>query len=50
MNALSRGNSGIVVLDLKPGDYVALCNVPDQSKPNGDSHVHLGMIKAFTVK
>ncbi len=50
MNALSKGNSGIVVLDLKPGDYVALCNVPDQSKPNGDSHVHLGMIKAFTVK
>ncbi len=50
MNALSKGNSGIVVLDLKPGDYVAVCNVPDQSKPNGDSHVHLGMIKAFTVK
>ncbi len=50
MNALSKGNSGIVVLDLKPGDYVAVCNVPGQSKPNGDSHVHLGMIKAFTVK
>ncbi|MDQ6603405.1 MAG: hypothetical protein M3Z19_11840 [Chloroflexota bacterium] len=50
MNALSKGNSGIVVLDLKPGDYVAACNVPDQSKPNGDSHVHLGMIKGFTVK
>ncbi len=50
MNALSTGNSGIVVLDLKPGEYVAVCNVPDQSKPNGDSHVHLGMIKAFTVK
>jgi hypothetical protein len=50
MNALSRGNSGIVVLDLTPGEYVALCNVPDQSKPNGDSHVHLGMIKGFTVK
>ena len=50
MNALSKGNSGIVVLDLMPGDYVALCYVPDQSKPNGDSHVHLGMIKGFTVK
>jgi len=33
-----------------PGDYVALCNVPDQSKPNGDPHVHLGMIKGFTVR
>ncbi|MDQ6909119.1 MAG: hypothetical protein M3176_20045 [Chloroflexota bacterium] len=50
MNALSKGNSGIVVLDLTPGEYVALCNVPDQSKPNGDPHVHLGMIKAFTVR
>jgi len=50
MNALSKGNSGIVVLDLMPGDYVALCRVRDQSKPNGDSHVHLGMIKGFTVK
>ncbi|MCA1670467.1 MAG: hypothetical protein LC793_24420, partial [Thermomicrobia bacterium] len=50
MNALTKGNSGIVVLDLMPGDYVALCNVPDQSKPNGDPHVHLGMVKAFTVR
>ncbi len=50
MNALTKGNSGIVVLDLMPGDYVALCNVPDQSKPNGDPHVHLGMIKGFTVR
>jgi hypothetical protein len=50
MNALTRGNTGIVVLDLKPGDYAAVCNVPDQSKPNGDTHLHLGMIKGFTVK
>ncbi len=50
MQALTRGNTGIVVLDLKPGDYAAICNVPDQSKPNGDSHLHLGMIKGFTVK
>ena len=50
MNALTKGNTGIVVFDLTPGNYVAICNVPDQSKPNGDSHAHLGMIKGFTVK
>ncbi len=50
MNALTKGNTGIAVFDLTPGSYVAICNVPDQSKPNGDSHAHLGMIKGFTVK
>ncbi len=50
MQAITKGVTGIVVLDLKPGNYVAVCNVPDQSKPNGDSHLHLGMIKGFTVK
>jgi hypothetical protein len=49
MNALGRGASGLAVLDLSPGDYVALCNVPDQSKQHGDSHLHLGMIKGFSV-
>jgi hypothetical protein len=50
MNALTRGMSAIAVLDLTPGNYAAICNVPDQSKPNGESHLHLGMIKGFTVK
>lgn len=50
MNGLSKGKTGIVVFDLAPGNYVAICNVPDQSKPNGDSHAHLGMIKGFTVR
>lgn len=50
MNALTKGNTGIVVFDLTPGNYAAICNVPDQSKPNGDPHSHLGMIKGFTVK
>ncbi|MDQ6908854.1 MAG: hypothetical protein M3176_18710 [Chloroflexota bacterium] len=50
MNALTKGNTGIAVFDLMPGNYVAICNVPDQSKPNGDSHAHLGMVKGFTVK
>jgi hypothetical protein len=50
MQALTRGNEGIMVLDLKAGDYVATCLIPDQSQPNGDSHLHLGMIKGLTVK
>ncbi len=50
MQALTRGNTGVVVLDLTPGEYVALCSVPDQSKPQGEPHAHLGMVKAFTVR
>jgi hypothetical protein len=50
MQGLTRGATGIVVLDLAPGNYAAICNVPDQSKPNGDSHLHLGMIKGFAVR
>ncbi len=50
MQALTRGASGIVVLDLTPGDYVALCSVPDQSKPQGEAHAHLGMVRGFTVR
>jgi hypothetical protein len=50
MNALTKGTTGITVLDLSPGNYVAVCNVPDQSMPHGDAHAHLGMIKGFTVK
>ena len=50
MQALTRGNEGILPLDLKAGDYLATCFVPDQSKPNGASHLSFGMIKGFTVK
>jgi len=50
MQALTRGNEGILPLDLKAGEYVATCLVPDQSKANGDSHLHLGMIKGFSVR
>ncbi len=46
MQGLTKGLSGILPLDLKPGNYAALCMIPDQSKPNGESHLHLGMIKA----
>jgi hypothetical protein len=37
------------VLDLPPGEYVATCDVHDQSRPDGALHAHLGMIQAFSV-
>ncbi len=49
MNGLTPGQSGLAVLDLMPGQYAAVCNVPDQSVANGASHLHLGMIKGFAV-
>ncbi len=50
MNALSHGGAGVVTLDLTPGTYAAICLIPDQSMPHGRSHLHLGMVKGFTVK
>ena len=50
MNGLSKGLDGIAVLDLKPGEYAAMCIVPDQSNPEHAPHLHLGMIKGFTVQ
>lgn len=49
MNGLTVGKMGLAVLDLTPGQYAALCNIPDQSVPNGASHLHLGMVKSFSV-
>jgi uncharacterized cupredoxin-like copper-binding protein len=48
MNGLDPGRSGYATLDLTPGDYAAICLVPDPA--SGTPHVHLGMVKAFTVR
>lgn len=48
MQALSVGKSAWLVLDLQPGNYIALCNVPDPA--SGKAHSELGMIMPFTVK
>lgn len=48
MQALSVGKSAWLSLDLQPGNYVALCNVPDPA--SGKAHTELGMIMPFTVK
>ena len=47
MNAFSVNGSGYMTLDLQPGTYVAICNVPDPA--SGVAHSHLGMIRQITV-
>ena len=47
MQALASGLRGWVVLDLEPGEYLAVCFVPDPA--SGQPHTMLGMITAFTV-
>jgi hypothetical protein len=47
MNGLSAGVDGFMTVDLKPGEYVAICNIPDPA--SGWPHSRLGMIRAFTV-
>jgi hypothetical protein len=48
MNGLSQGVDNYMTLDLQPGEYVAICNIPDPS--SGLPHSQLGMIQPFTVK
>jgi hypothetical protein len=48
MNGLDVGLSGYAELDLQPGTYVAICNIPSP-KSEGHPHFALGMIKQFTV-
>jgi uncharacterized cupredoxin-like copper-binding protein len=47
MNAFSVNGSGYMTLDLQPGTYLAICNVPDPA--SGVAHSHLGMLREFTV-
>jgi hypothetical protein len=47
INGLDAGKSGFMTLDLEPGTYAAVCLIPDPA--SGISHVHLGMIKQFSV-
>ena len=47
LNGLSAGETGYMTLDLEAGTYVAVCHIPDPG--SGVAHLHLGMIKSFTV-
>jgi hypothetical protein len=46
--AINPGKSGWLNLDLTPGEYVALCHVPDPA--SGHAHTELGMVMPFSVK
>lgn len=48
MNGLSVGGTGYMELNLEPGTYVAICNIPSP-KSEGHPHFTLGMIKEFKV-
>jgi len=45
---LSEGETTWVTVDLEPGEYTAICFLPDLSG-SGQPHVMLGMIESFTV-
>jgi uncharacterized cupredoxin-like copper-binding protein len=45
-NAAAPGDSTDVITDLAPGNYAALCLIPDSL---GRPHLVLGMVKNFTV-
>jgi uncharacterized cupredoxin-like copper-binding protein len=48
INGLDAGLAGYAEIDLQPGKYVAICNIPSP-KAEGHPHFTLGMIKEFTV-
>jgi hypothetical protein len=48
MNGLDAGVAGYAEVNLEPGKYVAICNIPSP-KAEGHPHFMLGMIKEFTV-
>ncbi len=48
MNGLDMGLWGYAELNLEPGTYAAICNIPSP-KAEGHPHFTLGMIKQFTV-
>jgi hypothetical protein len=47
MNGLSHGLDAYMTIDLQPGEYVAICNIPDHA--SGVAHSQLGMIQPFTA-
>jgi hypothetical protein len=45
-NGVDAGKSGSAIVDLEPGDYAAVCFIPDAK---GRSHASLGMFEKVTV-
>ncbi len=48
LQALDSGRTGWAGLDLPPGEYIALCFVPDPA--SGKAHIELGMVASFQVR
>lgn len=46
--AIDSGKTGWLNLNLQPGNYVAMCHVPDPA--SGHAHMEMGMIMPFSVK
>lgn len=48
LQGIDPGESGWLHLNLPPGEYVALCHIPDPA--SGHTHEELGMVLPFNVK
>ena len=48
MQGIMPGATAWLDLNLEPGNYVALCHIPDMA--SGEEHMHLGMIMPFSVE
>jgi hypothetical protein len=48
LQGIDPGESGWLKLNLTPGEYVALCHIPDPA--SGKPHTELGMVAPFSVK
>jgi len=48
MQAIDSGMTGYMEADMTPGNYIALCFVPDPA--SGKPHIELGMMMPFVVK
>jgi hypothetical protein len=48
MQGLSVNSDGFMVTQLQPGNYAAVCFIPDPG--SGKAHIELGMAKEFTVR
>jgi uncharacterized cupredoxin-like copper-binding protein len=47
LQGIAPGASGWLTLDLQPGNYVAMCHIPDPA--TGHAHTELGMVMPFRV-
>lgn len=48
MGGINPGETGQTTVNLTPGTYALVCNIPDPS--TGKPHVALGMLSSFTVR